>query len=641
MTDVPDTLDLESVEQVLLAARRELLDRRTAGGVWEGELSSSALSTATAVCALALLDNADHSDDLVELVRQGVAWLAEHQNIDGGWGDTVNSPSNISTTTLCWAALGAGWRLVEDRRAVAERAEAWLRRRAKDLSPAGLARAITAVYGRDRTFSIPILTMCALSGRFGTGRDAWRSIPALPFELAALPHTWFSRIGLPVVSYALPALIAVGQVRHHHRPTRNPVTRLLRRLARPKTLRVLQAIQPESGGFLEATPLTSFVMMSLVSAGEWTHPVVQRGRAFLAESVRTDGSWPIDTNLSTWLTTLSVNALHGGSGPTDTLSTDELAGLRRWLLGQQHRREHPYTHAAGGGWAWTDLSGGVPDADDTAGVLLALRNLTGGCGDGGSAMGEVRDAVTSGVRWLVGLQNRDGGMPTFCRGWGKLPFDRSTADLTAHALRAWCAWRDTLPYELREQVRRAMHRAVEYLVRTQRRDGAWVPLWFGNQKSPKQESPLYGTSRVLRAGNIVPTDGTLAQAWTAAGRRAVDWVLSAQNKDGGWGGAAAVASSVEETALAVEALAGVAAEGNGKIAGAIGRGCAYLVNRTEGGTRFEPAPIGLYFARLWYYESLYPLVYTVSALEHVLGCGDVVGRGVNRSKTSVPSDPGR
>jgi len=38
-----------------------------------------------------------------------------------------------------------------------------------------------------------------------------------------------------------------------------------------------------------------------------------------------------------------------------------------WLLDQQHRVEHPYTHAAPGGWAWTDLSGGVPDADDTSG----------------------------------------------------------------------------------------------------------------------------------------------------------------------------------------------------------------------------------------------------------------------------------
>src|SRR5438046_6015338 len=45
-----------------------------------------------------------------------------------------------------------------------------------------------------------------------------------------------------------------------------------------------------------------------------------------------------------------------------------------------------------------------------------------------------------GLAWLQNLQNSDGGWPTFCRGWGKLPFDRSGTDLTAHALRALRAW---------------------------------------------------------------------------------------------------------------------------------------------------------------------------------------------------------
>ena len=34
-----------------------------------------------------------------------------------------------------------------------------------------------------------------------------------------------------------------------------------------------------------------------------------------------------------------------------------------WLLGQQYREVHPYTLAAPGAWAWTDLPGGVPDAE--------------------------------------------------------------------------------------------------------------------------------------------------------------------------------------------------------------------------------------------------------------------------------------
>src|SRR5947209_11949153 len=83
-----------------------LLAERTPDRHWVGELSTSALSTATAVSALALVQKhspppAAHED----LIAAGVAWLAAHQNPDGGWGDTVKSVSNISTTMLCRAAF--------------------------------------------------------------------------------------------------------------------------------------------------------------------------------------------------------------------------------------------------------------------------------------------------------------------------------------------------------------------------------------------------------------------------------------------------------------------------------------------------------------------------------------------------------
>ena len=68
-------------------------------------------------------------------------------------------------------------------------------------------------------------------------------------------------------------------------------------------------MQSESGGFLEATPLTSFVVMSLAGMGMSDHPTVVRGIEFLLASVRSDASWPIDTNLATWNTTLAMKAL--------------------------------------------------------------------------------------------------------------------------------------------------------------------------------------------------------------------------------------------------------------------------------------------------------------------------------------------
>src|SRR4029453_11589643 len=185
------------------------------------------------------------------------------------------------------------------------------------------------------------------------------------------------------------------------------------------------------------------------------------------------------------VTTLAVDALAPAGGAPE-------AELRAWLLDQQYRTEHPYTHAKPGGWAWTNLPGGVPDADDTSGALLALKLL-------GAAEANVLSAAMDGVKWLFQLQNRDGGIPTFCRGWGALPFDRSSADITAHAIRGWLAWEPDVPPNLRGRLLKATQRALAFLAQAQRSDGSWLPLWFGNQHVTDDENPTYGTARVLNA----------------------------------------------------------------------------------------------------------------------------------------------
>jgi squalene-hopene/tetraprenyl-beta-curcumene cyclase len=606
-------MDRQRIDRAYRTALTALLAERTPEGYWVGELSTSALSTATAVGALALVrKSAPVPDSFASLIAGGLDWLANHQNADGGWGDTVKSFSNISTTMLCRAAFhlaGAAGRHPEPLR----RAEAWLLER-YGKSPEEHAEAVRARYGKDRTFSVPILMTSALAGLV-----SWREVPPLPFELACFPQAWFRFLRLPVVSYALPALIAIGQAVHHHRPPRNPLPRLVRHLAIPKSLRVLEAIQPSSGGFLEATPLTSFVTMGLASTGRADHPVVRKAVTFLAGSMRPDGSWPIDTNLSTWVTTLAVNAL-AAAGDLDKL--DKLSQVRDWLVKQQYQERHPYTGADPGGWAWTPLPGGVPDADDTAGAIIAMCHLDQVLGDPRWRWGAARN-------WLRDLQNRDGGLPTFCRGWGALPFDRSGSDLTAHALRAFArlSWGDRSYFEwvYGTNVTAGLH----YLARSQQPDGSWLPLWFGNQHAPDDENPTYGTARVLavyrdlqkmdsepahrprRFPRKSSWDPVLQQQMDSEpARRGIAWLLAAQNDDGGWGAGRGTPSSIEETSLAVEVLldAGPAAEG------AVKRGLGWLIERVEAGGLHDPTPIGFYFAKLWYFEKLYPIVFAVAAL---------------------------
>ena len=602
----PSVIDSTAFDSARRAAVGTLLERRNTAGHWVGRLSSSALSTATAITALRLVDPGTHAPR----IHAGARWLAATQLPDGSWGDTVASRGNLSTTILCWSALAA---IVEqsdaaaggEAQAAVARAADWIQHAAGGLAADDIARALAGIYGRDRTFSVPILTHTALCGRFGDPRqpDAWRVIPQLPFELAALPQAWFRLVDMQVVSYALPALIAIGQVRHALAPAWS-VLRSVRRAARGPTLRTLAAIQPDNGGYLEATPLTSFVTMSLAGMGLREHVVARKGTDFLTASMRPDGSWPIDTNLATWVTTQSVAALAAGGRLTEYLGVTEREAIRHWLLGQQWRREHPATGAAAGGWAWTDLPGGVPDADDTSGAVAALASLA--VAEDHDPPADVCRAAAAGLGWLAGLANRDGGLPTFCRGWGRLPFDTSCPDITAHSLRAGDDWLQ-LPQSVpaAPAVDRMATRARRYLAHTQSADGSWCPLWFGNEHHSEQSNPTYGTAKVVLA---------------TLNARGAGWLMNTMHDDGGMGGGPGLPPSIEETAVTVEALARVAGESadhglRHRAASGVEAGVRWLIERTAGGTCFEAAPIGLYFAKLWYAEDLYPIAFTVAALE--------------------------
>lgn len=597
-----------SIDQAIANTRAHLLSLRNAAGHWEGELSSSALSTATAVVALHTVDHGQHT----VMIEGGARWLIANQNADGGWGDTTISKSNLSTTLLCVSALT----LVDSQRAkrcpdevanqsgpplrcagAIAKCDAWLREQVGSLEPDAIGKAVVARYGKDRTFSVPILMTCAICGRLGAHDEAWRRVLPLPFELAALPRTWFGAVGLPVVSYALPALIAIGHARFFHSPPAwwNPL-RWLRAALWPRISPMLKTLQPSSGGYLEATPLTSFVTMALASAGEKEHPCVPQAVEFLRRSQREDGSWAIDTNLATWGTTLAVKALG------DDIPADVRKSAKEWLLSQQYKVIHPFTNAAPGGWAWTDLPGGVPDADDTSGALIALWHLC----ESGEERREILPEVEAGITWLLDLQNRDGGMPTFCRGWGALPFDRSTPEITAHALWASALWAEHAPSSLRIRIRKALDSAQRYLSASQRNDGSWAPLWFGNEHVAGDENRVFGTAQVLEwLTRVGASDPVINNALT--------FLIRHQKSDGSWGGSVEAPSTIEETALAVSALCSTMDADTHE---AIDRGVRWLAERTKNGTVFPAAPIGLYFAKLWYHEVMYPVIWVLRALNH-------------------------
>ncbi|TWT67247.1 prenyltransferase/squalene oxidase repeat-containing protein [Allorhodopirellula solitaria] len=663
------------VRQTLDQLRRELIADRGGAPHWTGRLSASALSTATAISALSVacrsrgaatsgepcgsdrvapraepegdispsLDTAPQDNDrYLMLVRRGCEWLLGQQNADGGFGDTDLSHSNIATSYLVLAARTLAADLLEDLAADPRLSASQESLRAY-LETAGGIPALRERYGTDKTFVVPILNNLAVAGLV-----PWSDVAALPFEAAVFPQSMYRFLGMPVVSYAVPALVAIGQAKFCRSGCLPPWS-WVRRSAIEPSLKVLEKMQPGSGGYLEATPLTAFVVMSLVDTLS-TSPqpngardrIIEQGLRFLQESVDEEGSWPIDTNLATWVTSLSVAALASDPADQRDWSSDAMID---WLLSCQHTRRHPFTGADPGGWGWTDLSGAVPDADDTPGAIVALGKLRDVAG--AQRLARIDAACADAKEWLLGLQNRDGGWPTFCRGWGKLPFDRSSTDLTAHALRAMA----TMPTCPRSET--ATRKGLRFLRAAQQPDGSWLPLWFGNQDRPAEDNPVYGTAKVL-----VDAPAELGVDCISQG---IAYLLGSQNADGGWGGGDSVArlhhagglrssggppngggerggvttSTVEETALAIESLAslwgsisgpefsessGFASQSPSLTAStrdAILAGSEWLVRAVAAEQHRIAWPIGFYFAKLWYHERLYPLIFTTAALGRV------------------------
>ena len=573
-------------------------------GHWRGELSSSALSTATAAFALYKINSLKYHD----LICDAINWLARNINDDGGYGDTVDSPSNISTTLLVWSAMS----VFPDRyHSSVKQIEGWIESNAGGLDAKSISDAVYEKYEGDKTFSVPILTMCALAGRLGEGESGWGYINSLPFELSVMPHGFYKFLKLPVVSYALPALISFGLVKFIKDPPENFNVRLIRKWAVGRSLNKLKAVQPGNGGFLEAIPLTSFVAMSLCGCGYEGHDVVKRAESFIEGSIREDGSFAIDTDLSTWVSTLCVNGL---SEDEKLFSGEVKRSLSGWLLGQQYRVVHPFTNAKPGGWGWTDLPGAVPDADDTSSAIVALSKLE-------VANEGVLGSVRNGVKWLCSVQNSDGGVPTFCRGWNKMPFDRSTPDITANALAAIGCWYEKICEDCGRHIEKFCVGANEYLSSVQSDDGSWVALWFGNQSDHELKSPLFTTSRVLvNLARAIENGIDINREMVL---KAVEFISVNQNADGGFGSRVGIVSSIEETSSVIEALcvmkdAGLLWIGEGpEVDEILVNAIDWLLKELEGG-EIKANPIGLYFAELWYDEKMYPLVFSASALMRII-----------------------
>jgi squalene-hopene/tetraprenyl-beta-curcumene cyclase len=653
------------VEKLLLAhksVRADLLAERAPGGYWVGQIGSSPVATAAAISALVVSHrqasgdvlraaDADGQDiaqlvqcDLSELFVETLHWLAKRQNNDGGWGDCDGAESNVAATMLVQAAF----RLTgipakyTDLMALADDFVA-----AKE----GVA-GLRSTAGDDRTYLASILANCAAADIV-----SWRQVPTLPFEWMSFPGNWQRDLYAPAAGHLRPIVLAVGLAKFHNDPPHNPVTRIARQSLRKKSLARLALLQEADDSFLASPLVTALVVIALASAGLREHPIVTRGVEFLLSSVRSDASWAVSTPKTTVNTAIGLASvtsrqmksqshdlhmdqpadLHGNwieiATPRHTIddlqsvsSSDEATLNQRgleWLLKTQHAFASPLTGAPAGGWGASDAAGAEPTVIATSAALIAVRPFFDR--DEATNLG-IEQAASAGVRWLLRLQNADGGFSTFgCNA-------ESEVDPTAYAMRALESWQSKIEGA---KCSAAIARAFAYLESAQRDDGSFVPRWFGNSHQRGHENPVIGTSLVLAAcADIGRADSAMAQ-------RAASWLIGAQHSTGGWGpprapvdyseddrpanfrswrenDALAKFCSVEETAAAVSALMPIAAT-NATYERYVSRGISWLADSVEHDGHRQPAIVGFYFWRIWYYDRLYPLALAAGALSRAVG----------------------
>jgi squalene-hopene/tetraprenyl-beta-curcumene cyclase len=280
-----------------------------------------------------------------------------------------------------------------------------------------------------------------------------------------------------------------------------------------------------------------------------------------------------------------------------------------WLLSKEVRRKGDWSvkrpDLQPSGWAFEFANEHYPDVDDTAMVLLALRHAKAGDPD---LQARVEKRA---IDWLLGMQSSDGGWAAFDvdNDWqilNKVPFadhnamlDPTCPDITGRVIDALirCGLGADHP---------AIQHGIEFLLRSQERDGSWYGRWGVNY--------IYGTFLALRA---------LCAAGGARAHRAVEnaaaWIRAVQNRDGGWGETCesylhsrfvAGPSTASQTAWA---LLGLAAAGAGT-SPHVERGIDYLLDSQGPDGRWkEDLATGTGFPNVFYltyhlYRDYFPLL---------------------------------
>jgi squalene-hopene/tetraprenyl-beta-curcumene cyclase len=518
-----------------------LLVRQQRDGHWVGELQGDTILESEYVLLMAFLGREDEPR-----VRKVATYLLEQQLPEGGWNNYPEGPVEVSVSVKAYFAL----------KLLGHSADAPHMQRARtairQLGGAAQCNSFTKFY-------------LALLGQF-----PYANCPAVPPEMMFLPRwayiniyamsSWTRTIVVPLSIFyahkpvrALPAergiaelfLLPASTPLWPHPPDKRWLTwtnfflavdqgikwlerwgpRIVRRAGVRRAARWMLDHFADSDGVGAIFPPIVYTIVSLRCLGYGDDsPEMQWALKQLDDLVlEEEDSTRVQPCFSpVWDTALSLNALAMAGLPQQHRA---VARGARWLLNREVRRPGDWSTAnpqlEPAGWFFEYHNGFYPDTDDTAMVLMALART------GHASTPQGHPAAERGLRWLLGMQNKDGGWAAFDRDINreiltKVPFadhnamlDPSCPDITARVLEALGQYGYRVGHP-------QVDRAVAFIAKTQDRRGCWLGRWGVNY--------IYGTWQVLLGLQAVDYD--MRQPVV---QRAVAWLKSVQQPGGGWG----------------------------------------------------------------------------------------------------------
>ena len=511
------------LDRAISRAQQGIFAKQSPDGAWRSADVAGPPTTGWALVALGYLGVAEQFD-----VAGAVRFLLFRQLPDGSFPDYPGDETgSLAATAACYAGLYAVG--TDPNLPAMQRAWAVINRKGGFSATDPVTQTFVAAAGL-------ISPMALLDVPMG-----WMLIPGIRLLIGQRINTAFQ-----LILSALPGLIRGLRER---RAVPVPADNLCAWMERENLIRYLKSVQDPSGNWLGTLFHTTLCAMTLYALGlPRNDPAITRALAYvpkwrydLPALPGQERMWSfVPYNSETWDTALCVSALvHSGMAPDDVrigrgvaymLSTQgKLPEPREW-------KNPPCGAPRSGGWAFEESNTYNLDCDSTSQVLRALAYT--------STLSSVPEATQEGLAWLAGMQNPDGGWPSFTYGQASKPagpFPLGTfvpkdalLDILSMVGSAFLTFGDPATEDLTGRVLQALgklgHRLPDpriekgvAFVRSQIFDNG---VWWGRWEC-----------------NFIPSSAYILLGLAAVGedvsapyiRRAVAWIEAHQNEDGGFG----------------------------------------------------------------------------------------------------------